>query len=220
MADFDTHTGLSQPVPFVVECPQCKQPGFVDSWPHIVSSRDTRARDLLLGGKLFKYTCPVCGQQVAMAYQCLYQHIESKTLLLYSPDSSREERLERQLDELLASGGAAVGYQPRLVFTTFEFCEKARLLEEGYDDRIIELMKVGIKRGMLAEGIIGARDILIYERTLEDGSISFIVTGEVPGDTIGVPRGYEYMKREWGEAVDAVTGEYRFGAAWANEFLP
>lgn len=192
----------------------------MDSWPHIISSRDTQARELLLAGKLFKYSCPVCGHQVAMAYQCLYQHVESKTLLLYSPDRLMEEHLKHQIDELLESGGAAVGYQPRLVFTTFEFCEKARLLEEGYDDRIIELMKVGIKRGMLKEGIIGARDILIYERTMENGGISFIVSGEIPGDTVGVPQGYDYMKREWGEAVDAVTGEYSFGAAWANEFLP
>lgn len=211
---------LIMPQQLLVECTHCKQPGFVDSWSHIISSRDTYANELLLGGKLFKYECPVCGSQAAMAYQCLYQHVKSKTLVLYSPDRSKEKQLQRQLDDLMANGAAAVGYQCRLVFTTFEFCEKARLLEKGYDDRIIELMKVGIKRGMLAEGIIGARDILIYERTLDNGSVSFIVTGEVPGDTVGVPQGYDYMKREWGEAVDAVTGEYTFGAAWANAFLP
>lgn len=112
-------------------------------------------------------------------------------------------------------------YQRRLVFTTFEFCEKARILSDGYDDRIIELMKVAIKRGMLQEGIIGPRDILIYERTIaETGGVSFIVSGEIPGDTVGVPQGYTYLKNQWEEEVDRITDEYSFGPAWANNFLP
>ena len=84
-------------------------------------------------------------------------------------------------------------------------------------------MKVAIKRGMLRDGIIGSRDTLIYERTIEEnGGVSFIVVGEIPGDVVGVPQGYDYCKRMIDEAEleGRLVGEFRFGAAWANAFLP
>ena len=155
-----------------------------------------------------------------MAYPCLYYDEDHAALLLYTPNREQKEQAWQQLNEIASQQGATAIPTRRLAFTTFEFCEKARLWAEGYDDRVIELMKVAIKRGMLEEGIIGPRDILIYERTLEDGSVSFIVTGEIPGDTVGVPQGYTYLKDIWLDKLDAIEGEYCFDAAWANAFLP
>ena len=213
--------------PVLVECPKCKQPGFVDAWPRITSMVDERAMELLEAGKLFEYACPVCGTKVAMAYDCLLHDVEHKALLLYSPDKNvlqtGPRRLIAERDKLRASGIDIDDYQLRVALTTFEFCEKVRIWNDGYDDRAIELMKVAIKRGMLKEGIIGSRDTLIYERTIpENRGVSFIVVGEIPGDTVGVPQGYDYCKRFLDEAEleGKLVGEYRFGAAWANEFLP
>ena len=216
----------SAPSPILVECPVCKQPNFIDAWARIDSVRNPEATEKLLKGKLFKHQCPVCGKKIATAYTCLYHDVEHRTLLLYSAESKALEQQHRSLldahaAQLERAAGLPEGsYQRRLVATTFELCEKARILAEGYDDRIIELMKVAIKRGMLEEGIIGPRDILIYERTLDDGSISYITLGEVDGDTVGVPGGYTYLQREWTEALNAIEGEYRYDAAWANAFLP
>ena len=179
---------------------------------------------LLLQGDLFKYRCPVCGQGTAMAYDCLFRDIGHRMLLLYATDANARQQCQQALDELVARIHEAQPDQPRyqrsLVSTTFEFCEKARILADGYDDRIIELMKVAIKRGMLEEGIIGKRDILVYERTLDNGGVSFITMGEVPGDTVGVPQGYTYLKDRWLDVVEGIEDEYNFGPAWANAFLP
>ncbi|MBQ9068344.1 MAG: CpXC domain-containing protein [Eggerthellaceae bacterium] len=198
----------------------------MDAWSYIASTRDAAAREKLLQGKLFKYTCPVCGTTTTMAHNCIYHDTERNTFLLYSTRREAQAECEHTLDELVrkaadANGHDPASYQKRIVFTTFEFCEKARILADGYDDRVIELMKVAIKRGMLEDGIIGARDILIYERTMEDtGGVSFVVTGEIPGDVVGVPQGYTYLKDQWEEVLDQLTDEYRFDAAWANAFLP
>lgn len=254
MSDSNNHAKPHTPQTVLVECPQCKQPGFVDAWPRIASTIDVLATQLLMDGKLFEYECPVCGKTVAMAYDCLFYDVERKAFLLYTTDSSADVEGPRFLDNLVqeqktydecaspntedaASNAHPVQdgpesqaknpfpdatYQTRLVGTTFELCEKARVLEAGYDDRAIELMKVAIKRGMLEEGIIGARDILIYERTMPDGGVSFVVTGEIPGDVVGVPQGYDYCTRLIAEAETEgkLSGEYRFNAAWANQFLP
>ena len=71
----------------------------------------------------------------------------------------------------------------------------------------------GKEADLLKEGIIGARDTLIYERTIpETRGVSFIVVGEIPGDTVGVPQGYDYCKRFLDEAEleGKLVGEYRF----------
>ena len=209
----------------LVECPSCKQPGFIEAWPRINSARDVEAKKLLMDGRLFKYTCPVCGTTVSMTYDCLYHDVEHKALLYYSTGALSEDECIKQLDHLADQAEwddciAPGSYQRRLVLTTFEFCEKVRILEDGYDDRVIELMKVAIKRGMLEEGIIGKRDIFVYERTLPNGGVSFITMGEVPGDAVGVPQGYTYLKERMADSLAAVTGEYRYDSAWANRFLP
>lgn len=214
-------TGSPQPI--LVECPTCHQPGFVDSWPRFTSN-DAEPMDRLLQGDLFKYRCPVCGASAAMAYDCLFYDTAHQMVIMYSGNGDAQDACKQMLDEIVGQIRETtpdhLRYQCRLVPTTFEFCEKARILADGYDDRIIELMKVAIKRGMLEEGIIGKRDLLIYERTLDNGGVSFITMGEVPGDTVGVPQGYAYLKDRWLDEVDAIAGEYHFGPAWANAFLP
>lgn len=211
--------------PTLVFCPSCNQPGFHDSWPVIVSTRDEKAAKLLLYGKLFKYICPVCGTSTTMAYDCLYHDVEHRALVLYSSGRHSEEDCRTSLDKLAdhaqwGSGTQSPAYQRRIVFSPFEFCEKARILDHGYDDRVIELMKVALKRGMLKEGIIGAHDKLVYERTNDDGGISFIVFGELPGDVVGVPKGYEFLKKHLEESQKPLADEYHFDSAWANRFLP
>ena len=211
--------------PTLVICPACNQPGFHAAWPWILSSRDTDATQLLLEGKLFKYHCPVCGGETTFAYDCLYHDVEHRALLLYSsglyPEEQLLESLEKHADQAQWNSGTQTPpYQYRIVFNPFELYEKARIFEYGYDDRVIELMKVAIKRGMLKEGIIGARDTLIYERTLDDDSISFIVFGEKPGDVVGNPKGYEFLDRLLKDSSKPIEDEYRFDSSWAERFLP
>ena len=209
--------------PLLVECPSCGQPGFMDTWQRFESS-DTAVVDLLCKGKLFKYQCPVCGTETTIVYDCLFRDREHRILFMFSPLCNDAQEQEKKIGALfeqgIGFGGDLSTYQRRIVSTAFEFCEKARILAAGYDDRAIELLKVAIKRGMLQEGIIGARDTLIYERTMPDGGISFVVTGEIPGDVVGVPQGYDFVKKHLEEHSDEVMGEYRFDAAWANRFLP
>lgn len=211
--------------PTLVICPTCNQPGFHSAWPWILNIRDIEATQLLLEGKLFKYQCPVCGESTSFAYDCLYHDADHRALLLYSsglyPEDQLIESLEKHADHAQwNSGSQTPAYQCRIVFNPFEFYEKVRLFERGYDDRVIELMKVAIKRGMLKEGIIGAHDTLVYERTLDDDSISFIVFGEVPGDVVGNPRGYEYLEKLLKDSQESLEGEYRFDSSWAERFLP
>ena len=226
----DTRNDLTtphSPQTLLIECPECKQPGFVEAWPKITSTVDERATQLLKERKLFQYTCPVCQKTAAMTYDCVYHDVDHHMFLLYTTDPKADEEAPKLLEGLMREAEAArwsekVTYQARLVKTTFELSEKVRIMDDGYDDRVIELMKVGIKRGMVKEGIIGARDILIYERTMPDGGVSFVVTGEIPGDVVGMRGGYDYCERflAEAEAEGKIEGRYRFDAAWANAFLP
>ncbi len=211
--------------PTLVICPACNQPGFHAAWPWIISTRDTEATQRLLEGKLFKYQCPVCGESTTFAYDCLYHDVNHRALILYSSGIFSEEQLldslEKNADHAQWSSGTQTpAYQCRIVFNPFELYEKARIIECGYDDRVIELMKVAIKRGMLKEGIIGVHDTLVYERTLDDDSISFVVFGEIPGDVVGNPRGYEFLEKLLKDSEESLEKVYRFDSSWAERFLP
>ena len=209
----------------LIECPSCKQPGFLEVWPMILSTRDEHATKLLLEGELFKYRCPVCNETTTFAYDCMYHDVAHRALLLFSSGQYPEQDCRASLDKLAdlaeqASSPQLPPYQKRIVFSPFEFYEKARILDHNYDDRVIELMKVALKRGMLRDGIIGVHDTLVYERTNDDLGISFIVFGEIPGDVVGVPKGYEYLKDYLRNTKIDISNEYRFDSAWANRFLP
>lgn len=211
--------------PTLVMCPQCGQPGFLNAWPWILSTRDQHATQLLLDGDLFKYHCPVCDTTTTIAYDCMHHDVENRALIMYSSGRIPEQECIESLDRIAElarqnSGIATPAYRRRITFSPFEFCEKARVLEHGYDDRVIELMKVALKRGMLREGIIGLHDKLIYERTMDDLGISFVVVGEIPGDVVGVRKGYDYLEKQLKESEAQLDGEYRFDSEWANRFLP
>lgn len=226
----------------LVACPYCKETGSLSAWPRIERSTDAHATALLLQGNLFKYTCPACQRTTSMVYNSLYHDEKRRAVMLFSTSkcetaniatlTEARERLERENPSAgYSKNDAPVAgtpsfrfdrYQERLVTRPFEFFEKARIWNAGYDDRVIELLKVAIKRGMLKEGIIGANDTLIYERTMPDGGISFVVVGEIPGDTVGVPQGYDYCRTylEEGEMQGILAREFRFDHAWAKRFLP
>ena len=211
--------------PTLVMCPACGQPGFHDAWPWILSIRDVHATKLLLEGELFKYRCPVCDTTSTIAYDCMYHDVEHRALLMFStgrfPESECIEALDNMANRAQRSSAIQTpAYRRRITFSPFEFCEKARILEHGYDDRVIELMKVALKRGMLKDGIIGEHDTLVYERTMDDLGISFVVVGEIPGDVVGVRKGYDYLEKLLKESPKNLDGEYRFDSAWANRFLP
>ena len=211
--------------PTLVICPECNQPGFLDAWPWILSSRDEHATQLLLDGELFKYRCPVCDTTTTIAYDCLYHDVDHRAMIMFSSKRFPESECIQTLDKLadLAQQGSRIStpaYQRRITFNPFEFYEKARILNHNYDDRVIELMKVALKRGMLEKGIIGKHDTLIYERTMDDCGISFIVVGEIPGDVVGVRKGYDFLEKHLRESSKRLDGEYCFDNAWANRFLP
>ena len=216
----------SKPDNLLVECPNCKQPGFLDVWMRITSGSNYELKKRLMDGKLFNYTCPVCKTTTTMAYDCRYLDVERKICLIYTTDPKANEADARHLDKSLIAERLKNekfnmdGYQIRVISHAFEFYEKVRIVEAGYDDRAIELMKVAIKRTMIQEGNMGPRDIFVYERTVpESGGISFIVFGEFPGECIGVPGGYDFCVRYLAEHEEEIGDEYRFDAAWANKFL-
>ncbi len=240
MGDFEKPVSNSQSL--LVKCPHCAQSGSFEVWQRITSSTDEYATNMLLKGELFKYTCPTCNATTSMVYDCLYHDVNRRAFLLLSNTQDEKKsvsllralqekqdrespHLEYSKDDIPIAGTPSFRfdrYQVRLATNAFEFFEKARIWNEGYDDRVIELMKIAIKRGMLKEGIIGPDDTMIYERTMPDGGISFVVVGDIPGDSVGVPQGYDYCKTylEEGEILGALEGEYRFDSNWAKNYLP
>ncbi|MDD2971423.1 MAG: CpXC domain-containing protein [Lachnospiraceae bacterium] len=93
---------------------------------------------------LFKWTCPKCGHVLKLLYPCMYLDKEKKILVWYV-DEHKDKKIEIDvLQKELAHEfqEEAKGYTKRFCCTLEEFGEKVRVLEQGLDDKVIELLKI------------------------------------------------------------------------------
>lgn len=89
---------------------------------------------------LFKWTCPQCGHVLKLLYPCMYLNKGKKLLIWYVNELQDTERLEDELSQEFKR--ETRGYAKRFCHTLEEFGEKVRVLEQGLDDRTIELLKI------------------------------------------------------------------------------
>lgn len=209
----------------VVECPRCGQAGFMDTWPRFTDSDEIPSR-MLYEGRLFHYSCPVCGQDALVLYDCSYRDEQHRVLFLFSIEERSEIAYRKRLDRILLEDQGLLGqlyskdrYQYRVISSAAEFCEKVRIVSAGYDDRAIELLKVIIKRSLVDQHKIDEDDMLSFDHTGADEGIPFIVSGMTSGKTNGLLQDYNYIKKILDDRSEDVIGIYRFDDIWAEIFM-
>lgn len=127
-------------------CPKCGHEQEVTVWDSIEVSDSPQAKEQIISGDLFMFTCEKCANATPMIHTCLY-HDKAKKLLIYLiPDYDKDQQekfklLAKDMGDLIPEDKRD-GYEERMVFNANSLKEKVLLREEGLDDRIIELMKL------------------------------------------------------------------------------
>ncbi len=116
-----------------IKCLKCGEPGDFEMM-RTVTPED---RDKLYSMDVFNYTCPKCGHRTYMEYDVAYHDSEKKEIVIFGGSSLIDELTE--------------DYLVRVVFSPNELAEKAHILEQGRDDRIIEIMKILITAGIMGD---------------------------------------------------------------------
>jgi len=115
-------------------CPTCAELGSFTQYKSIDINKNPELREKIFSRDIFKFKCTNCGENILVAYNCLYLDEENKKMIyLLTDDSLNDDNINSfKLD----------GFSLRIVRTINGFIEKIAMLEDGIDDRVIELYKL------------------------------------------------------------------------------
>lgn len=117
-----------------VTCPSCGKDGILTRNTLIDINKNPELRDKIFSREIFNYTCKSCGEKILVAYNCMYYDEENKKIIYLNTDNNTSDE---NINKYKLNG-----FSLRVVRTINAFIEKIAMLEDGVDDRVIELYKL------------------------------------------------------------------------------
>lgn len=150
----------------LISCPKCGKESEIVVWSSLNADIDPAAKQKLLDGTLFNFTCSHCGNMTNVLYPILY-HDMAHSAMVYLVDKDSVERTQEMF--------SGPGYEPvfgndeyrvRIVTHPYSLREKAIIFDNGLDDRIIEAVKL-IFRDKLSERLKDNNFSAVFFRILD-----------------------------------------------------
>lgn len=123
---------MTETVTVNICCPACVETGQFVQYKKININENPELREKIFSRELFKYKCPECGEEILVAYSTIYLDKENKHIVCLIPEQTETDYNKYRLD----------GYTFRIVRSINNFVEKISMIEDGLDDRVIELYKL------------------------------------------------------------------------------
>ena len=212
---------MSIPMKITVTCPKCGKAFQATAFRSVNTDLRKDLPEQIISGKLFDAACPRCGFVAHLEYNVLYNDLKHKSMIwLISPKSpSYEKDLQETRNALLSA--KYMGGITRIVNDTNSLREKVACLENGRDDRIIELYKIVLSH-TLEQQQPGCRvDKAFYTSTGSNEVFFFYDTEGKEYHTEFPEDGYRFLLNEYLAPLE----EYPFEPSpiidrnWAHQFL-
>jgi len=152
-------------------------------------------------GDFMAVTCPQCGKRLTPEFPFRLALRGGRGELLMVPEKDRGGLARGKLDY-------PADNPYRIVVGFPELAEKLRILADGFDDRVIEIMKYYLLTGSMADED-QERDITLRYKGQEEGRHVFHVLGMKEGE-IGVARLGGDVYKKIAADIDARAGEDPF----------
>lgn len=221
-------------------CPTCGTSSDFRYWSVVNAQENPELTRAILEGSFFVKTCASCGALVRIGHPCLYLSPEQHWCIYFVTDDQMKAAARKMFkglhaddDRLTATGdyeGPAMSTH-RIVCTPSEFIDKVCVCEAGLDDRVVELVKLGVA-GLARDNSSLPADLAddaYYLRFAgeHDGALSFEIERV---DDPSASRGCEISKGAYGLFADllsrspmATAQAFLVGRRWArsaSEVLP
>ena len=121
-------------------CKRCGKFNTMNTWYNLNSKNNKKQKKLLLKGELFKYKCEKCKNIILVGYEMMYHDVKNKVIIYLDQQSQYTEQIKHKIDLQRKELGGE--YRFRIVNSVKKLQEKANIFEFGFDDRIIELIKL------------------------------------------------------------------------------
>lgn len=201
----------------IIDCPNCGQKSEFIVWDSLNGDLDPHAKQMLMNGSLFKFKCAACGHEANVGYDILY-HDMSHQAMIYLVRPEMVEETKKMMEATSQKLPLTDNYRKRIVTDQNHLREKALIFDAGYDDRLIEIIKVF----MFAEAYkrnqsIDLQNTYFYTEG-NTMSVQFICEHPLMAD---LPiEMYEDMKKAFAEKLDKVDNqETLIDSFWAMRSL-
>lgn len=208
-----------------IKCPKCGKEKEACLWDSINTVINPEMKEKVRTGEVFEWSCPDCGYQANLNYAMLYHQMEDQVLIYYVP-GNQIEAAEMMKDFFRNDENGQVdsdlsfdkGYRKRVVGTMNQFREKLMILDEGLDDRIIELMKLFMMIQLQEKDPNLDVKEFLFEK-MKDGTRCFAVSlGDGKwGHMDYIQRIYEYLLEDFKDILHNESGEVVIDFSWALE---
>ena len=170
-------------------CCKCGGSHEMNIYRSINAADDPELKQKVMDGSLFVWECPDCGQMNLVKYECLYHDPEKKLMVWLLPSG---ELPETEMTAIQNHTKAMGDYTLRRVSDVTGLMEKVLLVEEGLDDRVMEMCKYVTKMELASKS--GDQDVTplmnmpMHFLRNEDGALvlTYPLDGRMTGCHIGM----------------------------------
>lgn len=207
---------MSKQLQIVFDCPICGKETKALVWESLNIEFNPELKEKLLDGSLFQVKCNHCGRFVYVEYPLLYHDMEKKIMIHCDP-ALRDNALADSFAKGLAESYIR-DYKQRFVLNSRELAEKVRIFDAGFDDRIIEIMKIFVFNQLSESENFDEADVLFD--IMPDNSYSFAFVfpdGEIK-ESAFMQELYDVAENTYGEDLKG-NRDVRIDNDWANDFV-
>ncbi len=127
-----------------LQCPGCGKPFEFLCYASVNATEDPKLKAALLRGELSTFRCPSCRLETNISYDLLYHDMRAKFFiwLRYPEEQGGSRPIDPRTDPMFKILQIQDDYQFRVVRSLNDLIEKIRLVDDGHDDLVIEVLKV------------------------------------------------------------------------------
>lgn len=134
---------MSQKVTHQIACPACGKKCNVTVWNSVNSQLNPELVEKILDGSIFDFKCPACGHTAILVNAMLFHDMKHNRMI----QLVGEGFIQKGVHDL--TNWARMLPEPnrtyRVVDSINDFREKVQILLRGYDDRVIEIIKMQLR---------------------------------------------------------------------------
>ena len=202
-------------------CEQCGKLHMAQVYEGVDVAKEPQFRSRVMDASIFDFACPDCGYVNGIIYPFVYHDPDRRFLIRLIDQTVTGDPFTSLFDTEEETDAAIKGvvedmkqrYRFRVVRTPNDLMEKIAIFEAGYDDRVIELMKIFLLSSRNDSSILH-----LYFAPTDDGPVFLMeieagFTGSIPlEETL-----YDSIAAKTQEAMNPADTE--IDSLWASKFF-
>lgn len=126
-------------------CPVCHKEFESTVWDSLNADLNPEAKQKLIDGHLFDFTCPHCQTSGNLLYPLLYHDMTHHVMIQYVVDTDDIDKALQDLfkgPDIVKEYMESQGYRVRIVTSQIALREKVAIFDAGFDDCTMEIVKI------------------------------------------------------------------------------